>query len=533
MTNVFQWIAGKWSDLLANPTAVRDARVQLRGRKGTTVIGLYLLIMMGIVVTFYWNVISTIGPQPDMPTLQQKLQGLFLMIMGALGITVMVVPTMMGAFAVVTERTRKTLELISLAPVRPMDYLIGKLVSSIRFTGMLLIAGMPAIAITLATGGATPADLIVTLAVFLAQAMTFGSIGLLVSSYLRNPILAVTTSAIGVGALSSLGAGGIAILSDGSQNPFAYLNPLTTMLTNAGTVVSIGGLSAPGWVVGILMNVALTAVILGQAAPGIDPTDRKLVRNARIIQTILIYGGLVSFMMLIMPLRENWGAGPSADHNFGICFAAVAGVLGLLMILRATGDDDYSRYRTGQKFEKRHVFTGEAGSLCAYAMLLYGGLIILCLALAVAFNLPYPSFTPVFYGFGFITMMSYLAEFVSSRTESVKTARALIMVWLAGMVLIPTVIAGLLSLQTHGGNRDLGMLHPVTALDPAHPWAAFVYGLIFFSAAYGFRRASRIPPVQKIRFRSVVDVSGNEPVVRTEKILLNHQDDLQEEHLTN
>ncbi len=531
MPNVLHWFADRWQGLMNNPTAIRDSRIQMRGRKGTTVISIYLVLMISIVLYFYQTMVLR-GGATDPAGLQDLLRNLYRLIMGALGATVCLVPTMMGAFSVVMERSRRTLELITLAPIRPHEYLVGKLVSSTRFTSVLLLAGLPALAITLAIGGATPLDLITTIILYVSQAITFASVGLYVSSFLRNPILSIVFSGMGIFCLNWIGLGVRYSENTGWWHALTYLSPFATMESGTGLLMPFGPIGIPGWIAGLGVNALVTLIFLSQAAPGIDPTDATLVRRSRLVQLGLTVTGTLA--MLVMG-AQSFGQSDyplnSPNNGIGIVASVFGGIIGLFMVLGARGDDDHARYRADQKFNIREILTGQASTLYAYGLLHYGIVVAGLLVGALAGWLPTPHIGPLLYGFAFITMMRGIVEFVSKRTESVKSARALSLVWIAGMVLVPSVLVGLMSTSGDSADRLLA-LHPVLALDPRVPWASFGWGMLFLLVGYLFKTA-RVKSQKLPAHITTVDISGETPIIRTDFLSPIRTEDGDEQHLAN
>ncbi|OWU66257.1 MAG: hypothetical protein CBB60_000430, partial [Armatimonadetes bacterium Cent15-Ar3] len=172
-----------------NATATRDQRVQLRGSKAVVLFTLYLIIMALVLYIAYDSAIGY--SSRSLATAQSNLQGFYWATIACLGVVVTIVAPAVGAFAIVTERQRRSLDLVFSAPVEPKFYLVGKLISAYRYVWLLLILALPFCAVSVTLGGTTWIQLFITFLLFSFYGLICVAFGLLLSSMSSRPIPAL------------------------------------------------------------------------------------------------------------------------------------------------------------------------------------------------------------------------------------------------------------------------------------------------------------------------------------------------------
>lgn len=225
----------------ANPVVMRDLRAQMRGARSYWYIGGYLLLLGLLAVAGYAQATGqSLNPaQWDNNTgrnivdAQSNLEGFYLFIFGTLALMVTLIAPALTAASVVGERQRQSFDLLVTTPLSSGQLLIGKLVSSIAFLGLLLLLSLPASALCILLGGATPTDVLRVYFLLAVDGIVLSAIGLYFSCAVRVPLLATVWTYLAVaGFFLVTGSGGM--ITSRSQDFFAltstvsitWLNPL-------------------------------------------------------------------------------------------------------------------------------------------------------------------------------------------------------------------------------------------------------------------------------------------------------------------
>ncbi len=365
-----------------NATATRDQRVQLRGSKAVVLFTLYLCIMALVLYIAYDSAMG--ASSRSLATAQSNLQGFYWATIGCLGVVITIVAPAVGAFAIVTEKQRRSLDLVFSAPVEPKFYLVGKLISAYRYVWLLLILALPFCAVSVTLGGTTWIQLFIAFLLFSFYGLVCVAFGLLLSAMSSKPIPALCWTYCAIGAYWFFtiymmmmgiagGAGGRGSSPFSSISPFMAICPLTFPF-QGGQSTLIFGREIPVWIVSIVEHLlAIKLIILG-AGSIMSPSDGREIKALRI-------HGLVYFAVLAAFV--GWGAAAATSINLGytttgissssqsasILGRALAGLLSvtgicLVPYLSTFGVNDYRRYKFNGLFDVRKLFTGTvAGNL--------------------------------------------------------------------------------------------------------------------------------------------------------------------------
>ncbi|MDX1934892.1 MAG: ABC transporter permease subunit [Capsulimonadales bacterium] len=222
---------------VANPVVVRDLRSHLRSPRSFWLIGGYLLLLGFLAVagyaqstgqTWYRTDLTSANPV-DVIGAQANLEGFYNFIFGTLAGMILLVAPALTAHSIVGERQRQSFDLLVTTPLTAGQILIGKLISSIAFMGLLLILSLPATALCLLLGGANVADVLRIYFVLAVDAVVLSAIGLYFSCAVRVPLLATVWTYISVLGFTFL-TFVLGMSMDGSLSPLPgallWLSPL-------------------------------------------------------------------------------------------------------------------------------------------------------------------------------------------------------------------------------------------------------------------------------------------------------------------
>lgn len=113
--------------------------------------------MIAIGGLIYWSLTSE--RSMSVAQAQDQLRWFYTWIIGLLGAVMMLVAPVLTATAIPAERQNQSFDLLFSSPLELKHFLVGKMISSFRFTAILLFLSMPIASICVLLGGATWTDI--------------------------------------------------------------------------------------------------------------------------------------------------------------------------------------------------------------------------------------------------------------------------------------------------------------------------------------------------------------------------------------
>jgi ABC-type transport system involved in multi-copper enzyme maturation permease subunit len=186
-----------WAPTVAvNPVLERELRQRLRGRSAWTVLTVYLAVLAVILRIVYGAVSHSTGAAPLSQAQSASAAGrsifhwlLFFM----LGLVCFIVPGMTSA-AIAGERERQTLVPLQVTLLSARSIVVGKLLASLAFVVLLVLAALPLLSVPFLLGGVDAAEVLHGVAMLLAVAVVLACTSLACSSTLRRTQLATVTA---------------------------------------------------------------------------------------------------------------------------------------------------------------------------------------------------------------------------------------------------------------------------------------------------------------------------------------------------
>lgn len=499
------WIRQTRRTYFGNAAAQRDFRVQLRGNRSIIVFGLYLAILIGVAYVQYRGVESQAGY--SLTTIQFSLKSFYSTIMALLGGTVVLITPALAATAVITERQRRSLDLVFSAPVEPRYYLVGKLIAVYRYIWMLLILAVPVAAACVVLGGANWVDVLTAFILLSFHGLAYAAIGLYISAISTKLIGAIGRTYIMVMLIvfvTSVWSGtGYAFGTQGRERPFTVaLSPF--MVADGGnTYTVLSGFQVPNWVlVGALILVFVRMCLLGAGAV---LSDGREIKNLRASWTVIM--AVIGFAL---PLDNSFRASGRVYSAFAAASAggtptvAVvtasdvgSGAFWLLFPLifsifsiSAFGTDGHGWQRPNGWFTPKEVFSGTPAGALPYALLLttvtfigqYGSMLFSGSAVNLIEYLQY-----YFFAVGFWTLLWAATRHSSSRGGGLKASQTSGVLFCIVVLVAPPLF---FSLVNAGIDKpfeqpvwNFYVLRPVLPVGTPTFLSALVYGVLFFFAA--------------------------------------------------
>ncbi|CAN5812257.1 hypothetical protein BH23ACT1_BH23ACT1_02280 [soil metagenome] len=173
-----------------NPVLARELKERLRTRRATIVVTVYLGVL-ALILQIVYSALSSVGVDPfsgGVVATQSARLGrslfetlLFFMLLGVC----FIVPGL-TADAITGERERQTLVPLQVSLLGPRAILVGKLLSSLAFVTLLVLATLPLLGVSFVLGGVSVGQMARGVAVVLATGLVVACLALVCSSLTRR-----------------------------------------------------------------------------------------------------------------------------------------------------------------------------------------------------------------------------------------------------------------------------------------------------------------------------------------------------------
>ncbi|MBN1967672.1 MAG: ABC transporter permease [Anaerolineae bacterium] len=167
--------------LFGNPVALKELRGRMRGARAFMVLTIYLALMGGF-VTLVYLLYSTsrviLGPSQG----GEIGRVLFISIVGVELFLVTFIAPAFAAGAISGERERQTYDMLrtTLLPARTL--VNGKLVATLSYIFLLLLAAIPLQSVAFLFGGVTELEIILSFVILVVTAILLGTVGVFFSA---------------------------------------------------------------------------------------------------------------------------------------------------------------------------------------------------------------------------------------------------------------------------------------------------------------------------------------------------------------
>lgn len=171
----------------SNPILVKEMRERFRSKKTMCILAVYLIVMGGIPIGFLFM-------DPIKAGALGENHNLFLMSAAIHYAMVCFIVPALTAGAISGERERQTLPILLTTQLSPRTIVLSKLITSLAFSTLLLVASMPLYSIVMLYGSVSPEQM-AKLVLFLAVNVLFlGSLGLFCSTWIKRTSVSTITA---------------------------------------------------------------------------------------------------------------------------------------------------------------------------------------------------------------------------------------------------------------------------------------------------------------------------------------------------
>ncbi|HWK21608.1 MAG TPA: ABC transporter permease subunit [Ureibacillus sp.] len=267
----------------SNPVLSKELKLRFRAFKSFSGLMFYLATLSLFVIGFLLIYTRFSGTSFFRPSDSFTMFAVLSVIQMAL---VMFITPGLTAGAISTEREKQTLNILLTTTQSSTQIIVGKLLSSVAFLVLMLVAGLPLYSLVFLFGGVSPSQLITIFLFYLVTLVAIGSIGIMFSTITKRTIVSMIAT---YGAMIFL-AGITAFLffigfsmeqmfmnqgtASANATPFspisyfwATINPGVLMVTilypdMATSLASVVGISIPVWVGYLIFYLFITAFCL-------------------------------------------------------------------------------------------------------------------------------------------------------------------------------------------------------------------------------------------------------------------------------
>lgn len=175
----------------ANPVLLKELKLRFRTFKSFTGLMFYLGVLVLFVTGFL--LISTEFRGTGFFTPSTSYSMFIVITILQMGLVMFITPTL-TAGAISTEREKQTLNILLTTTQTSTQIIVGKLLSSIAFLLLMLVAGLPLYSIVFLFGGVSPTQIIVIFLLYLLTVLAIGSIGIMFSTITKRTIVSMIST---------------------------------------------------------------------------------------------------------------------------------------------------------------------------------------------------------------------------------------------------------------------------------------------------------------------------------------------------
>ncbi|MGI8809312.1 MAG: ABC transporter permease [Acidimicrobiales bacterium] len=182
-----------------NPVLARELKQRMRGRHVWLVVTIYLALLAVILRWVYLAASrdNQFGDGFDLLASATAGRAIFQWLLFFMLLLVCFIVPGITAGAISGERERQTLVALQLTLLRPRSIVVGKLLASLAFVVLLIVASLPLMTVPFLVGGVSVPEVVKGLVMVLATAVTLACVSLACSAVLRRT-QAATVVAYGI-----------------------------------------------------------------------------------------------------------------------------------------------------------------------------------------------------------------------------------------------------------------------------------------------------------------------------------------------
>ena len=171
-----------------NPVLARELRQRMRGPRSSIVLTLYLFLLSAAVWLLYEAASQSAenSGSPDVEQIAALGRSVFQTLLFVILLLVCFIVPGQTAGAIAGERERQTLVPLQVTILRSRSILFGKLLASLAFVVLLIVASVPLVGVAFMLGGVEPLEVLRATLMVLIVATAIAAVSLLSSTVMRR-----------------------------------------------------------------------------------------------------------------------------------------------------------------------------------------------------------------------------------------------------------------------------------------------------------------------------------------------------------
>lgn len=287
--------------IIKNPIILKEARARMRGIKSYVPLSIYS-ILLSLIVYITFLVIYIIAAKWDFHLAYDKEYGrdLFIALSYIQIVLIFIISTAFNVGAITQEIEHKTYKFLKVTPLSSFDILIGKILSTIIYSLLLLVISLPIIFLTVILGGISYIEIIKTYIIILSYTIFISSFAFYTSTIYSKTTTAVAVFYFTLFLYLFLPLFFYYFLFLSPQNTLSLINPLFSLSVQFFfyDFIKIFNIKIPIWVGSVIINSFFTFYILSLSHEKIYNSE-----GYKIIFTRISF--LILFLFLIFYLASS------------------------------------------------------------------------------------------------------------------------------------------------------------------------------------------------------------------------------------
>jgi len=233
---------GRWRPLTENPVFIKELRGRMRGSRAFVVLTFYLALLGAFTGLMYLAVAESAMNVSGQSNVGEVGRTLFVSIVAIEMLLVSFIAPAFTAGAITGERERQTFDLLRTTLLKPASFVRGKLLSSMLYVLLLLLAAVPLQSIAFFFGGVAETEVILSFVILITTALLFSTVGIYFSARSQRTLSAsvLTYASVAVFTLVlPIMIGGLALMLGFSINNVQSSTPQIALLYLLGAVICI------------------------------------------------------------------------------------------------------------------------------------------------------------------------------------------------------------------------------------------------------------------------------------------------------